>query len=106
MPLRTNSGRTSAALPSRAIDSGSPFFMAAPARRKASSRLSVMVSTYFVSRRLSILCGSHSTTMATPSFMVTARGWAPPMPPSPAVRVSVPLSEPPKCFRATADSVS
>ena len=29
--------------------------------------------------------GSTSTTMATPSFMVTARGWAPPIPPRPAV---------------------
>ena len=29
---------------------------------------------------------SHSTQMATPSFMVTASGWAPPMPPRPAVR--------------------
>ena len=29
--------------------------------------------------------GSHSMQMATPSFMVTASGWAPPMPPRPAV---------------------
>ena len=31
--------------------------------------------------------GSTSTQIATPSFMVAAIGWAPPMPPSPAVRV-------------------
>ena len=37
---------------------------------------------------------------ATPSFMVTASGWAPPMPPSPAVSVIVPASEPPKRRRA------
>ncbi len=49
---------------------------------------------------------SHSTQIATPSFMVTASGWAPPMPPSPAVRVMVPASEPPNRLRATAPNVS
>ena len=38
-----------------------------------------------VSRRRSMRCWSHSTQIATPSFIVTASGWAPPMPPSPAV---------------------
>jgi hypothetical protein len=80
--------------------------MAALARRRASSRLSVATSTYFVSRRLSIRRESTSATMATPSFMVTASGWAPPMPPSPALTVRVPLSEPPKCFFAAAARVS
>ena len=41
-------------------------------------------------------CGSTSTTSATPSFIVTASGCAPPMPPRPAVTVSRPASEPPK----------
>ena len=39
---------------------------------------------------------------AGPSFIVTANGWAPPMPPQPAVRVSVPASVPPYRFSATA----
>ena len=39
---------------------------------------------------------SHSMQITTPSFMVTASGWAPPMPPSPAVSVMVPASVPPK----------
>ena len=51
--------------------------------------------------------------ITTPSFIVTASGWAPPMPPSPAVRVMVPASEPPApvivpvvSFSATAANVS
>ncbi len=50
--------------------------------------------------------GSISTQIATPSFMVTAIGWAPPMPPSPAVRVMVPASVPPKRLAAIAAKVS
>ena len=49
---------------------------------------------------------STSTQIATPSFIVTARGWAPPMPPSPAVSVIVPASVPPKRLSATAANVS
>ena len=41
-----------------------------------------------------------------PSFMVTASGCAPPMPPHPAVTVSVPASVPPKRLAATAANVS
>ena len=41
-----------------------------------------------------------------PSFIVTASGWAPPIPPSPAVRVAVPRREPPNCWRATSANVS
>jgi hypothetical protein len=41
---------------------------------------------------------STSTHSATPPFIVTASGCAPPMPPSPAVSVIVPASEPP-CLR-------
>ena len=43
---------------------------------------------------------------AQPSFIVTASGCAPPMPPSPAVTTSRPRSEPPKRFRAIAANVS
>ena len=43
---------------------------------------------------------STSTHSATPSFIVTASGCAPPMPPRPAVSVTVPASEPPKRRRA------
>ena len=49
---------------------------------------------------------SHSMQIATPSFMVTASGWAPPMPPRPAVSVMVPARVPPKRLSATAAKVS
>ena len=49
---------------------------------------------------------STSMQIATPSFMVTASGCAPPMPPSPAVSVMVPASVPPKRLSATAANVS
>ena len=44
--------------------------------------------------------------ITTPSFMVTASGWAPPMPPSPAVTVIVPASVPSNRLSATAANVS
>ena len=44
-------------------------------------------------RRL-IRLSSTSMQIATPSFIVTASGWAPPMPPRPAVSVMVPASVP------------
>ncbi len=50
--------------------------------------------------------GSTSTISTTPSFMVTASGCAPPMPPQPAVSVRVPASVPPNRLRATAPKVS
>ncbi len=53
-----------------------------------------------------IRAGSHSMQIATPSFMVTASGCAPPMPPSPAVSVIVPARVPPKDLSATAAKVS
>lgn len=56
--------------------------------------------------RRSIARGSTSMQIATPSFMVTARGWAPPMPPRPAVRVMVPARVPPNFLAATAEKVS
>ena len=49
---------------------------------------------------------SQSTHSATPPFMVTASGWAPPIPPSPAVSVMVPASVPPNRLAATAAKVS
>ena len=51
----------------------------------------------------------HSSTSAakhTPSFMVIAKGCAPPIPPKPAVTEIVPFNVPPKCLRATAANVS
>ena len=56
-------------------------------------------------RRL-IRVTSTSMQIATPSFIVTASGCAPPMPPSPAVSVIVPASVPPNFFAATAANVS
>jgi hypothetical protein len=56
--------------------------------------------------RRSIRVTSQSTQIATPSFIVTASACAPPMPPSPAVRVIVPASVPPNLFLATAPKVS
>ena len=56
--------------------------------------------------RRSIRAGSTSTHNTTPSFIVTASGWAPPMPPRPAVSVIVPASEPPNRFSAIAANVS
>ena len=56
--------------------------------------------------RRSIRCRSTSTHSAQPSFMVTASGCAPPIPPSPAVTTSRPFSVPPKRLRATAANVS
>ena len=44
--------------------------------------------------------------ITTPSFMVTASGWAPPMPPSPAVTVIVPARVPSNLLSATAANVS
>ena len=49
---------------------------------------------------------SHSMQIATPSFIVTASGCAPPIPPRPAVTVIVPASVPPNRLSATAANVS
>ena len=49
---------------------------------------------------------SHSMQITTPSFMVTASGCAPPIPPRPAVTVIVPASVPSKRLSATAAKVS
>ena len=49
--------------------------------------------------------GSTSTINDTPSFIVTAKGWAPPIPPSPAVSVSLPFRLPPNFCSAMATNV-
>ena len=54
-----------------------------------------------MSSRRRARASSTSMAMHTPSFIVTASGWAPPIPPRPAVRVTVPRSVPPKCWRAS-----
>ena len=43
---------------------------------------------------------AHLAMRHVPSFIVIASGWAPPIPPQPAVTFSVPASVPPKCCRA------
>ena len=103
---RTNSACVSAALPTRAMDRGMPFSCASRASAMASSMLSVTISQYRVAIRRSILDLSTSTAIITASLNVAARGWAPPMPPSPAVSTSLPLRLPPKCLRAAAAKVS
>ncbi len=45
--------------------------------------------------RRSIRVGSTSMQSATPPFIVTASGCAPPIPPNPPVSVTVPCSVPP-----------
>jgi hypothetical protein len=44
--------------------------------------------------------------IATPSFIVTASGCAPPMPPRPPVSVIVDFNDPPNRLAATAEKVS
>ncbi len=56
--------------------------------------------------RRSMRWRSTSTHSAQPSFIVTASGCAPPMPPSPAVTTSRPRSVPPKRWRRIAANVS
>ena len=51
-------------------------------------------------------CWSHSMQIATPSFIVTASGCAPPIPPRPAVTVIVPARVPPNRLSAIAAKVS
>jgi hypothetical protein len=97
---------TSAALPSRPIDSARPSLRAASSRASASSSDPARSSRYAVSIRRSMRCRSTSTQSAQPSFIVTASGCAPPIPPSPAVTTSLPRSEPPNRCRASAANVS
>ena len=70
------------------------------------SRSSASTSRYPLASRRSIRDWSTSTQMLTPPAIVTASGCAPPIPPSPPVKVIVPASEPPKRFSPTAANVS
>ena len=63
--------------------------------RSASSRVSVIVSTYPVFSRRSIRDRSTSIARHAAPFMVAASGCAPPMPPRPAVTSNLPAREPP-----------
>ena len=96
----------SAALPSRPMDRGWPLSRAAVARLRASSRSSRLLVQVAELDPPLMRVWSHSTQMTTPPFIVTASGWAPPMPPSPAVRAIVPRSVPPKRLAAIAAKVS
>lgn len=88
------------------MESGRRASRASTASWSACSRVSALTSRYLCSMRRSMARGSTSMQIATPSFMVTASGWAPPMPPRPAVSVMVPASVPPNRFAATAAKVS
>ena len=77
------------------MESGLRAAIASSASLSASSSVSAATSTYAVSRRRSMRCGSTSTQSATPPAMVTASGCAPPMPPRPAVRTSLPARSAP-----------
>ena len=67
---------------------------AAPRRGRRVSR-----SRYRVSRRRSMRAGSTSTHRATPPFIVTASGCAPPIPPSPPVSVDASRERPAEVLR-------
>ena len=78
---------TSAALPSRPTESARPSRAASRTSATASSSESVERSRYPVSSRRSIRDGSTSTQSIAAPAMVAASGCAPPIPPSPAVRI-------------------
>ena len=96
-PRRTSSGSTSAALPSSAIDRATRSRRHSVNSCRARRPDCVVASSrYRVARRRSIRARSTSTTSAAAPFIVAASGWAPPMPPRPAVTTTRPLSVPPK----------
>ena len=97
--VSSSSGSMAAALPRTPIDSGRRSSRAATAIATASSSDAACTSRNRCSIRRVIRDWSHSMQMTTPSFIVTASGWAPPMPPSPAVTVIVPASAPPRSSR-------
>ena len=99
-PRSTSAGSTSAALPSSPIDRATPSIgVAARPCRSPRRRLRCSRRGSSVARRFSIRDGSTSITSATPPFMVTASGWAPPIPPRPAVTTILSASVPSKCRR-------
>ena len=91
---------------SSAIDRATRVRRHSSTRASASSRRSVDSSTYWVASRRSTRDGSISTISAAAPFIVAASGWAPPIPPRPAVTTSRPLSVPPKWRFAAAAKVS
>ena len=104
--ISSSSGSISAALPSTPIESGRRSSRAATATRDGVLEgvgLLVEVAVLDAAGDPRLV---DSMQIATPSFMVTASGCAPPMPPSPAVSVIVPASVPPNCLSATAAKVS
>ncbi len=89
-PAASSSGSTSAALPSTPTETARRSRAALSTRSTASARSSARSSRYPVASRRSRCSGSTSTHSATPSFIVTASGCAPPIPPSPAVSTILP----------------
>ncbi len=106
MFLARSSGRISAAFACSATDRASFSSFAVWSTESASSSEVAIVSTYFVFRRFSILSRSASIARQAAPFIVAASGWAPPIPPRPAVTSSLPASDPPKYLSATAAKVS
>ena len=104
-PAASNKGKTSAAFPTTPTDNARPSRAAAEHRRTPSSTESARSSRYPSATRRSTRAGSTSTHSATPPFMVTASGWAPPIPPSPPVSTTRPRNDPPKWASATAANV-
>ena len=91
-PRRSSSGTTAAALPTTP-DGQRPARRAwppAPARRASSRGSATRVEVAGARPGAPGASGSTSTIRQTPPFMVTASGCAPPIPPQPAVSVSVP----------------
>ena len=86
-PRRTSSGRTSAALPARPIDSGAA--LARGRRRSRAQRVveigRALVQVAGLDAALDPLRGRPRRTARSPPSIVIASGWAPPMPPRPAV---------------------
>ena len=99
-PASSSRGSTSAALPTTPTDSARA--LVAGAACSGDGVVEVVGDLVEVAGLDASLDAGGSTSMhrATPSFIVIASGWAPPMPPSPAVSVIVPASEPPKRRRA------
>ena len=89
-PGRSSSGSTSAAFAHRPTLSARRSRLARRQRSTASSRSSACLVEVAGLEPAPDASRSTSTHSATPSFIVTASGCAPPMPPRPAVSVTVP----------------
>ncbi|CAB4651152.1 unannotated protein [freshwater metagenome] len=99
-PICNSFGNISAALPTTPTESLRFSAFAFSHLATASSSESATSSKYRVSTRRLTRHASTSMHKATPSFIVTASGCAPPMPPRPAVNVMVPASVPLNLRRA------